>query len=189
MAAPMIAALIEAMRMPILASSWRVPVSKASPVMNSDTVKPIPATAPTPAMCRHPAPAGSRASPRRTASQLNAGDADELADHERDGDSDEDVGRVGEGVGGELDAGVGQREDRHDDEARPRVQGVDQPVARRHRSADESGRGPDLVGSQVVAVLEQVDDLVGFERRSGVGRAGVSSPSTTPAIVAWTPDS
>ena len=64
--------------------------------MNSDTVKPIPASAPTPRCGATPAPSGSCPSPSRTAQPAEAGDADELADHEPDGDADEHDGRVGE---------------------------------------------------------------------------------------------
>ena len=88
----------------------------------------------------------------------------------------------------ELDAGVGQGEQRHDDEAGPRVQAVDQPVARRDRPADRQRRQAHVGGVKVVAVGEHVDDLVGLQ--FGLpGVAGVSRPITTPAIVACTPDS
>ena len=83
--------------------SWRRPAglgsSKARPVMNKDTVNPMPATAPTPTTWAQPAPAGRRPRPRRTASQLNSGDADQLADHEADGHADEDGRRRGERIG------------------------------------------------------------------------------------------
>ena len=70
--APMTAAITEAASVASLASAWAVASSKASPVMNSDTVKPMPATAPSPTMCPHRAPSGSRAIRSRTATHEKA---------------------------------------------------------------------------------------------------------------------
>ena len=170
--------MTDATRMPILASACSDWVSNARPVMNSETVKPIPATAPTPAMWRQPAPSGSRPSPSRTASQLNAVMPIELADHERDRDADEHAGTGRRhGVAGQLDAGVGEGEDRHDHVARPRVQRVDQPVAGRHRSADQTGCGADLVGAEVVAVLEHDRRSRRPRARSATAAPGSAAPA------------
>ena len=160
---PMTAARIEAARMPILASACRASVSNARPVMNNDTVKPIPATAPTPAMWLQRAPAGSRANPSRTAIQLKAVIPISLPATRRDGHADEHARRVGDRVTGQRDAGVGEGEDRHDHIARPRMQRIDQPVTRRDGATDETGCCSNLVNPQVVAVLQEIDDLVGFE--------------------------
>jgi hypothetical protein len=50
--APVAKEMIDATRIPIVASSWAAVSSNASPLMNSDTVKPIPANVPTPTICR-----------------------------------------------------------------------------------------------------------------------------------------
>ena len=108
--------------------------SKASPVMNSDTVNPIPATAATPTMWLQRAPSGSRPTPSRTASQLNAADTDQLAHDQPDSDADE-YRRRRDRVPRQDDAGVGQREHGHDHVPGPRVERVDQPVAGRDRAS------------------------------------------------------
>ena len=139
--------------------SWRRPgrpgESKARPVMNNDTVKPIPATAPTPTTWPHRASGGSRASPSRTASQLNETTPTSLPTTKPTvtprSTADGSTNRVRR----QDDAGVGQREDRHDDIARPRVQRVDQPIARRHGTSDEPRRVPDVVGVELGTVLER----------------------------------
>ena len=131
--------------------------------MNSDTVKPIPATVPTPTMCPHRVPSGSRPSPVRTASQENAVMPTSLpTTRPRKTPTNTADGSLS-CAAVELDSGVGEGEQRHDDVARPRVQAVDQPVARRDRPANRERRHAHVGGVEVAAVLEDIDDLVGFE--------------------------
>ena len=85
------------------------------------------------------------------------------------------------------DAGVGQREQRHDDEARPRVEHVLEPT----RTTDTDSRASVAV---LAAVVDRRDGRLSrrdssIELASADGRVGVSRPRTTPAIVACTPDS
>ena len=137
---PTSAAIVEATRMAILASSCSTGSSNARPVTNTDTVKPMPASAPTPTMPRHVAPGGSSPTPSRTASHVNAVTPTQLADDEPDDDAVGDRRRhgVAERVERDRDTGVGEGEQRDDDEARPRVQDVLQPLDDRHR---RRGRG------------------------------------------------
>jgi hypothetical protein len=65
-AAPINAASSDPARIPIFAWACSASSAKARPVMNSDTVKPIPATPPAPSSCRNPTPAGSSPNGLRT---------------------------------------------------------------------------------------------------------------------------
>ena len=67
----MIAATIEAKRIPIFASSSSIALSNANPLMNIETVKPIPAIEAIPAICRLVVPGGRVHSPIFTAKSVN----------------------------------------------------------------------------------------------------------------------
>jgi hypothetical protein len=64
------AATTDATRMASLALDWSTGSVKASSVMNSATVKPIPAAAPTPTIWRGSAPSGYSANPARTVTRV-----------------------------------------------------------------------------------------------------------------------
>ena len=157
--------------------------------MNNDTVKPIPATAPTPTMCPQVVPDGRRPSRETHGDPGEHRDADELADDEAEEDTDEHRRRIAELSAVELHSGVGDGEERHDDVTRPRMQAVDQPVTRRDRSTNRKRCEAHVRGVKVAAVLEHVHDVVGLEIGLTWPSPVSSSPMTTPAIVACTPDS
>ena len=104
--------------------------SNARAVMNSDTVKPIPPSAAAPSSCRPVTSSGRSAQPEPYGAPRRDRDADRLAHHEADHDTDGQRrgGGGAEAVGGELDAGIGQREHRDDEQARPAMQLVLQPL-------------------------------------------------------------
>ncbi len=91
-----------------------------------------------------------------------AGDADELADDERNGNAAHHRRRGRDRVSREHNASVSEREDRHDEIVRPRVQSVDQPIARRDRPSDQNRRRTDIAGPDVVVVLEDIDQFFGL---------------------------
>ena len=102
--------------------------------MKSETVKPIPASAamPTTAAAAIDAP-GEQAEPEADCEQGGGGDPDELAHHM----AQDPIGQRGahavagvERVPADHDAGVGEREDRQDQKARPRVKQPLQPLVR-----------------------------------------------------------
>ena len=115
--------------MPSFASFCSATSSKASPVTKIDTVKPIPASAPMPTIARQLASLGSAPTRSRTASHVAAVHSDQLADDESGDDAIGDRRRRGvrDRVDRDGDPGVGQREQRHDHEARPRVEPVLEP--------------------------------------------------------------
>ena len=85
---PMAAAVSDAARIPIFASFWRIgSSSNARPATNSDTVKPMPARAPTPTIPRHVASAGNVADPEACRDPRRAHNPDELADDEANDDA------------------------------------------------------------------------------------------------------
>ena len=98
--------------------------------MNSDTVKPIPPSAAAPSSCRRVTSSGRSAQPSRTAPHEATEMPDRLPHHEADDHTDRQGRRRGgaEAVGGEHDTCVGQREHRDDEQARPAVQLVLQPL-------------------------------------------------------------
>ena len=69
---PRVAAITDAPRMPSFASSTTIGSSNARPVMNNDTVKPMPAMRARPTTWRKVAPCGRPARPSRTPSQVNS---------------------------------------------------------------------------------------------------------------------
>ena len=150
---PSAAATTDATRIPTLASSLSVSEpGNDSPAMNSDTVKPTPATAPTPASIGQVVRSGSLPSPSRTA--MN--DASTIptglpstspatipsATGERD--------RIPDAT--QRDAGVGQCEDRQHDVRRQRVQQGLQPLDHRHRLPEQEPEPGQLVGVQEVVL-------------------------------------
>ena len=126
MQAPSRPAVIEPMKMPIFARSTSRGSSYASSAMNSDTVKPMPASAPMPTRWRRRRPSGSAPQPARSARREAAGDPDELADDEPDDDrpGQPAAERVAQHAAAQVHARVGQREQRDDDEGADRVQPV-----------------------------------------------------------------
>ena len=141
--------------MPTLASSTIAPDRRQAGDEDRHG-EPTTPSAPTPIAWRrrHPRAACrcAGAAPRR-----RPGDAQRLADQQAGDDRPRDGARhrARQHATAEVDAGVGQREQGHDDEGAQRVQ----------------------------AVLQQLEHV----RRARARR--VSSPSTTPAMVACTPDS
>ena len=135
--------------------------------MKIDTVKPTPASAATPTTLGQPTPSGSVPIRRRTAEPRERGDADELADDEADDDTPRDARRerVADDVGVEEHARVGQREQRNDDEARPRVQHLFEPLHGRHRLAREVHRFPSRLDGR------DVGEFVGVDHFALVGSA------------------
>ena len=131
--------------------------------MNSDTVKPIPATALTPTMWLHARRREDGRVRAVTASQLNEATPTSLPMTSPTVTPSEHRGRIRERLGRQGNAGVGQREDRDDHVAGPGMKGVDEPIAGRHRAADQRRGGPYVVGVKFGAVLENIDDLVGLE--------------------------
>ena len=103
--------------------------------MNSDTVKPMPPRTATPTMWREPEVVRETTDAEAQREHRRAGDADELADDEARHDADGHPAgqRVVDRVAAEHHAGVGEREDGHDHEARDRVQGRLEPLE--HRTA------------------------------------------------------
>ena len=109
----MVPATIEPKRTPIRARLALTPVGKASSVMKSDMVKPIPPRPATPKICRKLILSGSRAIPERTASQAKSVMPRGLPMTRPGGDSPHD--RAARGIaqpGAEGDARVGEGEDR-----------------------------------------------------------------------------
>ena len=91
-------------------------------------------------------------------------------------------------LGVELDAGVGQREERHDQIARPRVEERLQPfVGRQRRGACPRSRGRGELGGRLLA--ERPDQLASpLPARSRAGEyAGADSPMARPATTGSTP--
>ena len=84
--------------------------------------------------------------------------------------------------------GVRQREQRHDDVARPRVQDVLQPLDDRHRLAGEGHRGASGLDRRDVGELPASSSASMSSRLTDRG-CRCHRPSTTPVSVAWTPDS
>ena len=82
-----------------------------------------------------------------------ADDAGRLADHVGDEDADRHrrLGRLLEQVDVELDAGVGQGEQGHDDEARPRMQAVLDALVRGDRGGQAPLGGVGELGRRLLA--------------------------------------
>ena len=121
---PSAPARTEAAKMPSFASATRSASANARSVMNRDTVNPIPATAAVPRTCDQATPSGSRPTPARTARALAAEDPDDLADDQSEDDPERHPARdgVGQPVRRQRHPGVREREQRHDDVARPWVE-------------------------------------------------------------------
>ena len=105
--------------------------------MNSETVKPMPAAArPAPTSCARGMPSGSAPQPARSASERRAADAEQLADHQAGDDAQRE--RAADSASPStpppnVDARVGEREQRHDHERAARVQAVLDALAERDR--------------------------------------------------------
>ena len=129
----MAVASTEAARIPTFASSTRDPSPKARPAMKIETVNPIPATA---ATARHLEPSHPRREGRQAqplGPPREPGDPDDLADHEPHQHAPRYGGgrRRPQAVGAQLDSRVRQREQWYDDEARPWMQIVRDPLRNR----------------------------------------------------------
>ena len=159
-------------RTPSLASASCAPW-KARVAISSETVKPIAGDG---AGAEHRGPADRRPEPaaaqpgRRS---QDGRDADRLADHVADQDAERD--RRGERLGQEAavdrDAGVGQREQRHDHVARPRV--VESAAAARwarSRGQADAGRAGQL---RRRLLAEQPEQVAGPLQVAARGRVGV----------------
>ena len=136
---------------PSLASSSSSP-SKARVAISSATVNPMPATAPPPASVgqltgRAPPAAPAQGQPRARE------DAQRLAHHVGDHDAQRHRRRerVVQQPAVEMDAGVGEREQRHDHVARPRVQAVLEPFVGRDRGEHAELRRPGELRRRLLA--------------------------------------
>ena len=150
----------------------------------------MPAIAPPPATAAQPT--GGRSRPRLQAvdQPRGAGDAERLADHVADQDAERDGRRerAREEVAVDLDAGVRQREQRHDHVARPRVETA-AAGARWGRSPTRArlGGARQLRGG---LLAERRNRSVARSRSPrAAGDAYVSSPSASPTTIGSTPDS
>ena len=132
---------------PSFASSSCCP-SKARLEIRSETVNPMPATAPPPAISGQLS--ARRSPPSRDAEPGRAEDPERLAHHVAEQDSQRHGGRdsVAEQLPVQVDARVREREQRHDHEAGPGVEPVLKPLVRGDRGrnaqlrrACELGRG------------------------------------------------
>ena len=103
--------------------------------------------------------------PRRTASAMRPATPDELADDQARDDAEGD--RRGAAsprrVAESRDAGVGEREERHDQVARPGVEEVLEAFGDRDRLAEPERDRPDLGGGDVLVGRELIGDAVGVE--------------------------
>jgi hypothetical protein len=140
--------------------------------MNRESVKPMPDSAAPPASLQRAEPGGEVAEPQPHRQAGAEQDADQLADHQP-GDHAEGHRRGRprpQAVAGERYAGVGQGEDGDDDEARPRLPQLLQPLAGRHRPVDRQPRGAGelRVGRLLVGAAQPggVGDLVAPGRRT-----------------------
>ena len=108
----------EPARMPTFAvlTSWSP--SKASWAMKSETVKPMPASAREADEMAGRGTLGQGAPGRAQREQRGAGDAKELADHQarKDGQRDRTLDGILENAAAEIDPGVGEGEQRNDQE-------------------------------------------------------------------------
>ena len=102
--------------------------------MNSDIVKPIPASRPTPVRPAQLVPAGSRASPVLTASQAKPTTPIGLPSRRPSAGAERDGAEQPRGLAAERDAGVAEREHRHDQEGDVRRQRVLDAVERAVRA-------------------------------------------------------
>ena len=111
-----------------MATSISGPGGNARVAMKSAIVKPMPATRPTTRTPDHRTPDGSAASAHAHGEPREAHHPDRFADHETD-DHAEQHGRpvAAEARVPEGHAGVRQREQRHDPERDPAMQGVLEP--------------------------------------------------------------
>ncbi len=119
-------------------------------------MKPIPAAAAPPK--RLGQPTGRRSPNRlRVASQEYGEDADRLPDHvaEEDPERDRRGDGAAENLAADVRAGVGQREERDDQVARPRVQPVLEPLVRRDRRRDPTLGLACQLGGRLLAELSR----------------------------------
>ena len=179
-----------ALRMPIFASaSW--PPSNARVAISRATVNPTPAMVPPAAVG---APADGRAQPAAAEPGRQPGradDAERLAQDvaEEDAEGDRRGERAGQFAAAELDAGVGEGEQRHNHIAGPRVVEALQPLV--------GGQGR----REAPAATDRSSSGVGCSRKSRnrplarssaarlAGYAKVSSPMARPITTGSTPDS
>ena len=181
---------------PIFASSSSGPV-KARLAIRKETVKPTPAAVPVPSrpgqvIVSLPPPTDlAHRRPRRQPRPEE--DAERLADHVAGDDADRDrrADRVGEQAAGDVDARVGEREERHDHVAGPGVEGVLDALVRRDRLGEAAPRGRGEPGGRLLAELagevggplELVARAAG--RRWSPGRSrGRRSPGRSPTHTA-----
>lgn len=146
-AVPATDAAIDAASTASRAAFWRSAVVKASPVMKSETVNPMPATAAAPVMCGQATSSGSLAIPRH-GEDAGAGDPDQLAggEAEEHAAGDRRRPRFGEGVTGQADTGVGEREDRNYDKAHHGVEHILDPFRDRNGVLGDGGHLAEFSG-------------------------------------------
>ena len=130
-----------ATRMPIFACSSSLPL-KARLAIRKETVKPTPAAAPVPSRPGQVIVSLPPPKIRRVATQGAAKIPSGLPTHvgEDDADRDRRGGGGGDQVAGQVDAGVGEGEERHDHVAGPGVQRVLQALVRRDRLGQAAPR-------------------------------------------------
>jgi hypothetical protein len=118
--------------------------------MSSATVKPMPATAAAPVSCGQ---ATVRGAPEAGREPGRAEDAHDLADDETGDDprGDGRFRRAFDDVAVDLDSRVRKREERHDDEARPRMEQVLEALIGRDGGSHRPARGPGQLGDRFLA--------------------------------------
>ena len=176
--APTIPATVEATRMPILASSWSASVvERQAGDEERDGEPDAGERADADDAGATSTPGGRSPMPQPHGEPREGGDADQLADDEPDDDAvgDRRRPRVADSASAVIGTpGVGEGEQRHDDEARPRVQAVLEPLDDGHRATGQLGGLAGVLGRRHVEQLVGVDQLAAFERarsaRAGRGR-------------------
>ena len=166
-----VAASSAALRTPTFASSSSTPW-KARSAMRMETVKPIPAIVPAAATDAQPTGGRRRPRLRRVASQVAADDPDRLADHVAEQNPKRHAGGVGgrEKAAAQVDAGVGEREERDDRVARPGMP-ERSAAARSARRPSSARRAPSGRGRRLVA-----------RGRAGRGRSRARGRSSAPGM-------
>ena len=130
---PIMADSADPSRMPSFACSTSAGFVNASWAMNSDIVKPMPASQAAPIRCFHCTPEGSRADAQAHRDPAEQADAEELAGHQPGEDAERHAcskAPASTAIAAQVDARIGQRENRDDDERHPRREAVLDPLQR-----------------------------------------------------------
>ena len=186
---------IEAAKTAILAASKSASARKASPAMNNDMVKPIPASAPAPANCAHEYSLGFTAT-FSDCKRRSQHDSERLAYRQSDNDRRHQSLAPAERVRPQGDAGVREGEQRQHQVARSRARVAQQTVGRRFEAIVNRVERPERrrrrTMSQHFSASRRLggDDRARLRRqavRSGGGRVGMNSARMTPASVGCRP--